>query len=236
MIKIAICTADALDGDELKRVVKEYALEQKILVDIKVHNAPEDVLKNKAADIYFITGGLTTSDEQLLGREIHKRYPDAFIVCIAVDVSEAVIGYRFRAAACISKPFKQDDIIPLLDDLRTLIRDTFIVVQTKTEDVALKIKDIQYINIEGRNLCYHLSNGEQIHGQTLRAAFKNYVKPLKDFPNFLAVGLSLIINLDEIERIENTKVVFKNKSYVHVPSTHHELVEARWQQYFNKED
>ena len=58
----------------------------------------------------------------------------------------------------------------------------------------IKIDDINYINIERRNLCFHTINNENIMSCCLRQSFSNETKYLMKFNELYLIGNTLIVN------------------------------------------
>ena len=233
LIKTAIYTNPMVTANVLKQFLKEYGVEHQRLVDVKEYDSASDLLAGPAANIYFLKSGTYTEDNQLLGFAIRDKFPDALIVCIAEDVNDAFLGYRFHAAACLAQPVQKSELEEILTDLEKLIKERFIIIHTKSKDFALRCKDIQYVNVEGRNLCYHLVTGQTVTGQTLRTAYKQYVKPLEYHSNFVTVGLSVTINLDEVDTVKDSKVTFKNGNIIYIPTKHQKELEQLWYQYLS---
>ena len=233
LIKTAIYNNLTIPLDVLKQLLKEYGIEHQRLVDVKTYDSASDLLAGPAAHIYFLKSGTYTEDNQLLGFAIRDKFPDALIVCIAEDANDAFLGYRFHAAACLAQPVQKRELEEILTDLEKLIKERFIIVHTKVKDFALRCKDIQYANVEGRNLCYHLVTGQTVTGQTLRTAYKQYVKQLECHSNFATIGLSVTINLDEVDTVEGSKIVFKNGNTIYIATKHQKELEQLWHQYLS---
>lgn len=233
LLKTAIYTSSMMASNVLKQFLKEYGIEHHRLVDVKEYDSASDLLAGPAANIYFLKSGSYTENNQLLGFAIRNNFPDALIVCIAEDVNDAFLGYRFHAAACLTQPMQKSELENILTDLEKLIKEKFIIVHTKAKDFALRCKDIQYVNIEGRNLCYHLVTGQVIIGQTLRTAYKRYVKQLEYHSNFVTIGLSVTINLDEIDTVKNCKITFKGGNILYIATKHQKELEQLWYKYLS---
>lgn len=233
MIKTAIYNNLTVTADVLKQFLKEYGIEHRVLVDVKAYDSASDLLAGPAANIYFLKSGTYTEDNRLLGFAIRDKFPDALIVCIAEDANDAFLGYRFHAAACLVQPMQKHELEEILIDLEKLIKERFIIVHTKAKDFALRCKDIQYVNIEGRNLCYHLVTGKTVVGQTLRTAYKQYVKQLECHSNFVTIGLSVTINLDEVNTVEDCKITFKDGSIIYISTKHQKELERLWHQHLS---
>ena len=233
LIKTAIYNSLTVPVDALKQLLKEYGIEHHKLVDVKVYDSASDLLAGPAAHIYFLKGYTYTENNQLLGFAVRDKFPDALIVCMAEDAKDAFLGYRFHAAACLTQPTQKSELEEILTDLENLIKERFIIVYTKTKRFVLRCKDIQYINIVGRNLCYHLVTGETITGQTLRTAYKRYIKQLEYHSNFVTIGLSVTINLDEVDTVEGSKVIFKNGDIIYIAAKHQKELEQLWYKYLS---
>lgn len=85
----------------------------------------------------------------------------------------------------------------------------------------IKIDDINYINIERRNLCFHTINNENIMSCCLRQSFGNETKHLMNFDELYLIGNTLIINLKNIKSICSNYIEFINGAQVYYPNKYY---------------
>lgn len=84
-----------------------------------------------------------------------------------------------------------------------------------------KIDDINYINIEQRNLCFHTINNESIMSRCLRQSFNNETKYLMKFDELYLIGNTLIINLKNIKSIYSNYIEFISGAQVYYPNKYY---------------
>ena len=92
-------------------------------------------------------------------------------------------------------------------------------IELKTTDLKfhrIKIKDINYINVEGRNITYHLID-ETLTGPSIRKKFSETVVATDFGPHFTLVSPTIMVNTKNIDYYDKDKIVFKNKDEIYLP-------------------
>ena len=98
----------------------------------------------------------------------------------------------------------------------------------------MNINEINYINIVGRSLGYHLTNGETFIGVSMRSSFSKETKELLNYSNLFFIGPAFIINLDNIDTIQNTMVKFKNGDTTYLARSAMEKLLEKWKSYITE--
>lgn len=109
-----------------------------------------------------------------------------------------------------------------------------ITIQTTNDYVKIYTKQIKYINIENRSICYHLIDGTSIESQKLRTSFENSIGNIKNCENFIYLKPALIFNLKEIKSIERYKVTFNDNDVYYFPKCKYNTLLETWLNFNNK--
>lgn len=106
-----------------------------------------------------------------------------------------------------------------------------------TTDGYLKIdtKQIKYINIENRSICYHLIGGKNVESQRLRTSFEKSISNIiKTDTNFIYLKPSLIFNLNEIKKIDKYRVIFNDEEVFSFPKCKYDELLNAWLNFNSK--
>lgn len=102
----------------------------------------------------------------------------------------------------------------------------FIIINIGHGYRKIKIDDINYINIERRNLCIHTLDNKKIMGCCLRQSFREETKKLIKFQELYLIGNALIINLNNVKNIYSNYIEFINDAQIYYPPKYYkELIQ-----------
>ena len=101
------------------------------------------------------------------------------------------------------------------------LNERFVMINIGQGYRKIKIDDINYINIERRNLCFHTIDNESIMSCCLRQSFSNETKYLKKFDELYLIGNTLIINLKNIKSICSNCIEFINGAQIYYPNKYY---------------
>lgn len=90
------------------------------------------------------------------------------------------------------------------------------------------IRHLNYVDIEGRSLHYHLSYGELQDGRILRTSFEKAMCPYFKHENLLFLKPSLLINLSNIKALKKDSILFKNGDILYYPGKYYDLIKEKW--------
>ena len=97
-------------------------------------------------------------------------------------------------AGWVKKYFDDKDFEPTIKIIHEVKSKIMIV-----DDVKIYIRHLNYVDIEGRSLCYHMSYGYIQANRTLRTSFEKAMYPYLKHENLLFLKPSLLINLSNIK-------------------------------------
>lgn len=110
-----------------------------------------------------------------------------------------------------------------------------VIVTITNGYVKINTKQIKYINIENRSVCYHLISENNIESQKLRTSFEKSISDkIKTDSNFIYLKLSLIFNLNEIKEIDKYRVIFNDGEIFSFPKCKYDELLNAWLNFNNK--
>ena len=111
-------------------------------------------------------------------------------------------------------------------DRKSLTR--IIIISVSEGDKRISLDKLNYMGIEQRSLCYHLTIGNMKARCILRTSFIKAIEPYLRHENLLFIKPSLLINLDNIDILDKEKIIFTNGETLYFPKRHYEEIYERW--------
>jgi len=102
----------------------------------------------------------------------------------------------------------------------------FIFIKSEYKVVRINLDDIKYVESMREYVRFHVDNGRPIMSLLTIKAVENYLPKEK----FMRVHRSYIVNLDKIDVIERTRIVFDNDTFIPIS----EQYKDRFQAYLDK--
>lgn len=110
-----------------------------------------------------------------------------------------------------------------------------VIIITTDGYVKIDTKQIKYINIENRSVCYHLISGKNVESQKLRTSFEKSVSnKVKTDSNFIYLKPSLIFNLNEIKEINKYRIIFNDGEIFSFSKCKYDELLETWLNFNNK--
>ena len=136
------------------------------------------------------------------------------IIFISSSPEFAVESYRIRAFDYLLKPFTEDAIATMLDNLNkhlTASKNSFFLLKTNTGLRRILFKELFYVEALGRDIIYTLGSGERIITRdTLTAASKL----LYSNPHFIKPHRSYIVSLSAIEQLNRQELLMRDNKKI----------------------
>ena len=226
MFKIYLCDDIPVQLMMVGDIVKESCAERGIKAEVVSFSSGEKLLshieKNGGADLYIldiIMPGIKGID---LGEALRAKGDKGRIVYLTASSDYAIDSYRVSAFYYILKPISRQKILDVLDrvfdDCREELskhkddseQDRFLQIKTHEGKVNIRTSELCYVDIINRSPCYHMTDGREIMGTTIRGTFTDAVGRACDSEGLKLVGTHLLINIDRIARVEHDTVIFRN--------------------------
>ena len=130
------------------------------------------------------------------------------------------------------KDFQAEQLFNILDIFKETLPEERAVVKIPLGEYRIKIKDLNYVDISGRNLCYHLTNGKTVDSQCIRTSFAKEVGNLVNNKHLHFIAPSLLINLSHIKAMYKDYLILDNDETVYFPRRAYEKLHTAWKEYY----
>lgn len=149
-------------------------------------------------------------------REIRTRDKAVKIIFLTTSPEFAVDSYAVDAFYYALKPIRKDKLFPILDKACADIRkqdESGILVKCKTGLTRIPLHMLQYTEISGRTISYHLINGTVLEEIGAMAKLEQV---LLAYPQFAKPHRAFIVNLDCIDILTLREVKLNSNAAVPV--------------------
>lgn len=228
MFSIAIYSDKTEDVEFLKSIIQDYLIEIKAMSKISYFNDPETFITTPGSyDVYIMD---MDSETNVLELGTKKRHVDVgkHFVYISSDPKTAILATKARADYYALKPIEIEEFREILKEIKAQIKDDSIIIKIASGERRVRINSLNYIDIEKRCLCYHLSDGTMFDGQTLRSSFEKAITPLNLNKSFLFLAPSLLINISAIKILNKDNIIFENDDVLYFPAKQYDKVRETW--------
>lgn len=231
MVNIALCENSDGSITRASRLISEYIHFTRFQAKLTVFNSSESLLKQKEIfDVYILLIDPPVCDTIPAAIQIKQKAPKSFIIFVCENEQYAFQAYEAFPIAYLIKPVDVEKIYKVFDIIKYYMCDTNVAVQTPDGYRRLETKNINYVNIEGRCLSYHLDDNTKCKSCTIRGSFAESVHPLDKNDSFIFLEPSLLINLKNIKVLGKDNIVFESGEKMYFPKTKHDRIEAKWKE------
>lgn len=230
-MRVCYCEDESAQAKFLKNKIDQWALQNKIEVNIDLYISAEE-FQFKAFienyDLIFLDISMTGMDGMELARWIRQRNQEVVIVFVTSDPSFVFQGYEVGAYRYLLKPIEYDK----LTDILTYVENKFddksennIIIKIENENRKINLNEIIYIEVQGHYVIIHMDNEKSI---SLKSSFEQIMKKLNENTKLLyATHRSYAVNINKVKRISRTECVLDSGETLPVSRTaSHELNEA----------
>jgi hypothetical protein len=147
---------------------------------------------------------------------------------ISVVICDANVERAKEIETLINEYLKTQDDAPASIKIVTKTRSKIMLVPTAAGEELIYIRNLNYINIEERSLCYHLTDGILKASHVLRNSFEKSIRQYLHNDNLMFIKPSLLINLANIKSMDKDKLTFRNGEVLYYPKKYYEDIRTRW--------
>ena len=135
------------------------------------------------------------------------------LVFTTTSTDHALEGFQVRAMHYLVKPFTEEDVHRLTDEILARIPqpDRYMDVKTGGGSVRLSYRSIVYAEHFAHMIHIHTSAGKTL---MTRMPFKDFAAPLREDARFLVCGRGAIVNLEHASDFEDAAFVMDEGSRV----------------------
>lgn len=182
---------------------------------ISCFNDVEHLLAAKTQfDIYIIdvmAEKTNQPDGLKAGSEIYKTFSKAKVIYVCEDNNYEAHAYANKCYAYLTKPVSADKLYNCFDKIIDNLKPKRALIPTSgLDDEVIYIEEIAYVDIEGRNLCFHFKDGSKVTSVAIRSAFKKEVARFINIKELFFATTTLLVNIDYIKSLSKNKITFRN--------------------------
>ena len=136
---------------------------------------------------------------------------------VSVVICDANEARANELSNLINNYLKIQDNVPASIKIITKTRSKIMLVPTAAGEELIYVKNLNYINIEERSLCYHLTDGVLKASHVLRNSFEKSICQYLHNDNLMFIKPSLLINLQNIKALNKDYITFTNNEVLYYP-------------------
>lgn len=238
-MKFTLCDDTLSDLLSTEKIIKKYAKQNNINIDIESHNHPTALInqvsfKPEEYRIFFLDIVMQKNGIDV-AKEIKKLCKNAVIVFTTTSKEFAIDAFEVNAYHYLLKPLNQKKVFECIDKiLSEVLKTTKNVFQIKTNDkniLAIDVKDVSYIESISRRIAIHMKNGETILSTSLRAKFLESIPFDYENSNFINCHASYVVNMNDIKAITDKSFTTKSGEQIPISKSMFSQVKKRYIQY-----
>lgn len=213
------------------------------IIDLNLRR--EIAMYTETIQFYIKVSSIKTIDENVnicfLDLNNYFKYKDALknlltkIVLILYDDEEIFIdsiNVYYINANKISSQLK-----PLMNKIIYEIKKQTIIVPIPNKgDKRICLQQLNYIDINRRNLGYHMTNNIIIKGKTVRSSFEKEVKPYFNHDELYFMKPGFLINLSNINELYPNYILFESGEKLYFPKTAYKAIKEKWIKFYIEEE
>lgn len=179
MIKIAIIEDEIISSQKLQDMIRKYANEHTLEVDISTYFNGKSFLENlnQVFDLVFMDINLPYMNGMEVAKKMREVNNETFLIFVTDLAQYAIKGYEVDAMDFLVKPINYAHLSSRLDKIMKLVqeksKETKLQLKTNKGVVVTSPKNIRYIEVVDHTLIYHLINENLYVQGSLNEAEKN---------------------------------------------------------------
>lgn len=239
MIRIALCDDSELQLEVTESVLNNYIQTRNEEMTVELYRSGEELIRTVREkggyDVYILDMIMPGMNGMEVASLLRIMNDTGKIVFLTSTMEYAVQSYDVEASAYLLKPVDTDKLRRSLDKILNALdrKEQSLIIQTVTESMKLDPLRINYVTLENRKLKYVLTNGRVLMGKTIRTRFQEEIAPLLRYSMFSLCGISLLINLRQVEGISGDSVMMKNGEMLFPPVSAMNAFRQTWWNYKN---
>ncbi len=205
MLRVAIVDDEKDACEHLARLVARYASTHAQAIETTTHTSANAFLANlefadAAPDIAFLDIEMPGLDGMQAAHTLREKGFDGQIVFVTNMAQFAIRGYEVGALDFIVKPVDYPTFefkFARVAQVAQRRQDAFVVLDTKSGFVRLRLADLIYVEVSDHKLIYHTTAGNIELWGTIKAAAAN-LEPR----GFAFCNACYLVNLDKVTGLD----------------------------------
>lgn len=224
-MEIAVIDDFDYDRKKLQGIINYYLNVKNIDCVICMYDSAEAFLQDFPRHIFtmiFLDISMSGMTGMQAAREIRKQDKRIPIVFATVEKDFALEGYEVHAAGFVLKPFAPEKVYAVLDHvLSDMITPQYISIKESRVTVQILLDNLYFVEMRNHYAEFHTSTG--IHHSYM--TFDGLRNLIPEQLRFQCCCRGIIVNFDNVKRIEEQTIVFQNDE--RVPVSRSKKIEIR---------
>lgn len=207
MLRIAVVEDDSDMNELIQSYIRQYRQERQLQINIAVfHNGSEIAERyDPVYDVILLDIEMPEMDGMEAARRIREQDPDVVLMFITNIAQYAVEGYSVGALDFVLKPLDYYGfslrLTRAIDRAKRRAGER-ILLAMPDRSVLLDVREIYYVDIQSRVLCYHTERGDFTLRGTMKAAEEQLAAQ-----HFAKCSYWYLVNLRHVTEVRKDTVV-----------------------------
>ena len=167
-----------------------------------------DAMQNRF-DLVFMDIYMEKENGIDAAQKLRKFDKDCLLVITTTSTDHALEGFRVRALHYLVKPYSDDELDILLDEIsqKISVEEKYIEITSASDSLRIKLCDILYA--EHFKHCIHIHCTDKSE-KSVRSTFAEFVMLFDDGDDFFVCNRGIIVNLEHIRDMNGNEFVLDN--------------------------
>ncbi len=241
MLKIAICDDNISELSNVVSIIGEYqALHRdKNKINFTAFQSAVDLIaameSGQQYDLLLLDVLMPLLSGMDAAKEIRQFNQEIKIIFMTSSPEFAVESYAVEAYYYALKPIWKEKLFILLDKVISeseIQLGTGFLIKSKTGLTRIYINRLEFAEVIGRTICYHLTDGSVIEAI---GSMSQLEKELLTSPCFIKTHRSYIINMEQIDTLSQREIKMQSLAVVPMAKSNYNAVKAAYISYAFKE-
>lgn len=235
MIKIAFCDDDSSVLAELCDRIGRYGEGKSQKMEYKAYKTPVELLaameQGAGFDIIFMDILMPGENGIEAAREIRRFDTVVKIIFLTSSAEFAVQSYTVGAYFYLLKPVEEESFTRVLDTVLAECQkneDDSLIVKCRDGITRVRLAQLEYCEVIGRVLLFHLSNGRVIEGN---GKLDDLSGRLLSHGGFIRPHRSYLVNMDYIQNISYRTITLFSLAEIPIPRGKYARIKERYLEY-----
>lgn len=204
-MNIAVCDDERCEIDKICAMLDKYRSERGVFFTYRTFESGTEMIeaaKNCVFSLYLLDILMPSMSGMDAAREIRSFDSDVRIVFLTSSPEFAVESYLVKARDYILKPFDENRLFALMDELYAESHNIPEGIMVKTRKGIMKIlfSRLSCVEVMNKTVYFHLSDGSI---REAHAKLSEFEDALLSRPEFIRVHRSFIVNLYQVNEISS---------------------------------
>lgn len=148
-------------------------------------------------------------------KALRKLDTDCLLIFTTTSTDHALEGFQVRAMHYLVKPYAEQDLTALIDEILSRIPqpDNYLTVKVSGSDIQLPFKEMLYAEHFSHIIHVHTTGNRVL---TTRMSFGQFTAPLKEDNRFFLCSRGIVINMEHAVDFDGTAFLLDNGSSIPV--------------------